>query len=196
MGSAVPYAIAAKFAFPDRVAIAITGDGAMQMNGMNDLITVKRYWERWSDPRLIFYVANNRDLNQVTWEMRIESGVPKFDGSQSLPDVPYAEFARMLGLVGVRVERPEDVGRAWETVLNADRPAVIEVLVDSEISMFPPHITPELAKSFASAALKGDPDEGRMITQSVKSVLAGLFPGSHGDSHEAEKLQLDESRRT
>ncbi len=176
MGSAVPYAIAAKFAFPDRVAIAITGDGAMQMNGLNELITVKRYWERWSDPRLIFYVANNRDLNQVTWEMRIENGVPKFNGSQSLPDVPYAEWARMLGLVGVRVERPEQVGAAWDQVLRADRPAVIEVLVDSEISMLPPHITPDLAKSFASAALKGDPDEGPMIVQSVKGVLAGMFP--------------------
>lgn len=182
MGSAVPYAIAAKFAFPDRIAIALTGDGAMQMNGMNDLITVKRYWQRWSDPRLIFYVANNRDLNQVTWEMRIESGIPKYDASQSLPDVPYAEFARMLGLVGVRVERPEELGAAWDQVLHADRPAVIEVLVDSEISMLPPHITPELAKSFAHAAIVGDPDEGRMLVQSVKGVIAGLLPHGSGDA--------------
>jgi pyruvate dehydrogenase (quinone) len=194
MGSAVPYAIAAKFAFPDRVAIALTGDGAMQMNGLAELITVKRYWERWSDPRLIFYVANNRDLNQVTWEMRIESGVPKYDGSQSLPDFPYADYARMLGLVGVRVHRSEDLGAAWEMVLDADRPAVLEVLVDLEISMLPPHITPELAKSFASAALKGDPDEGPMIVQSVKGVLAGMFPRTHGDSHELEKLEHAEDR--
>jgi pyruvate dehydrogenase (quinone) len=176
MGSAVPYAIAAKFAFPDRVAIALTGDGAMQMNGLNGLITVARYWKRWSDPRLIIYVANNEDLNQVTWEMRIETGVPKFPGSQDLPYFPFAAYARMLGFEGIKVERPGDLAAGWEAVLRADRPSVLEVVVDPEISMMPPHITPELAKSFASTALKGDPDEGPMIVQSVKSVLAGIFP--------------------
>jgi pyruvate dehydrogenase (quinone) len=176
MGSAVPYAIAAKFAFPNRVVIALTGDGAMQMNGMNDLITVASHWRRWSDPRLVFYVANNSDLNQVTWEMRIESGVPKFPASQDLSNVPYAEYARMLGLAGIKVDRPEDLGAAWDAVLKADRPAVLEVIVDPEISMLPPHITAEEMKSFASAAAKGDPDEKNMIVQSVKGVLAGMFP--------------------
>jgi pyruvate dehydrogenase (quinone) len=176
MGSAVPYAIAAKFAFPDRVAIALTGDGAMQMNGLNGLITVARYWQRWSDPRLIIYVANNEDLNQVTWEMRIETGVPKFPGSQDLPYFPFAAYARMLGFEGIKVERPGDLAAGWEAVFRADRPSVLEVAVDPEISMMPPHVTPELAKSFASTALKGDPDEGPMIVQSVKSVLAGIFP--------------------
>jgi pyruvate dehydrogenase (quinone) len=176
MGSAVPYAIAAKFAYPDRIAIALTGDGAMQMNGINELITVARYWKRWSDPRLVVMVANNRDLNQVTWEMRIETGVPKFPGSQDLPDFPYARYAQMLGFVGVRVERPEDLGSAWETVLNADRPAVLEVLTDPTISMLPPHITLEQAKAFGHAMLGGDPEEKPVLVQSIKGVLAGLFP--------------------
>jgi pyruvate dehydrogenase (quinone) len=179
MGSAVPYAIAAKFAFPERVAIALTGDGAMQMNGINGLITVARYWKQWADPRLIFYVANNEDLNQVTWEMRVQTGVPKFPQSQDLPAFPYATYARMLGFKGIRVERAEDVGAAWDAVLRADRPAVLEVAVDAEISMLPPHVTPELAKTFAATALKGDPEEGPMIVQSVKGILAGMFPGSH-----------------
>jgi pyruvate dehydrogenase (quinone) len=176
MGSAVPYAIAAKFAFPDRPAIAITGDGAMQMNGMNELITALRYWKRWSDPRLIFVVANNRDLNQVTWEMRIESGAPDFPGSQHLPDVSMAEYARMLGFEGIRVDRAADVGAALDAALRADRPAVVEVLTDPNISMLPPHVTVEQAKSFTSAMLHGDPEEGPVIVQSVKGVLAGIFP--------------------
>jgi len=182
MGSAVPYAIAAKFAFPDRVAIALTGDGAMQMNGINELITVKRYWERWSDPRLIFLVMNNRDLAQVSWEMRIESGDPKFEGSQSLPDFPYARFAELLGFTGIKVERPEDLGAAWEHALAADRPVVLEAMVDGDISLLPPHITFEQASSFARALVKGDPDEGSIIAKSVKGVIAGVFP-----QHEEQK---------
>ncbi|HTV72626.1 MAG TPA: thiamine pyrophosphate-requiring protein [Candidatus Acidoferrales bacterium] len=177
MGSAVPYAIAAKFAFPNRPVVALTGDGAMQMNGINELITTAKYWQRWSDPRLVFFVANNRDLNQVTWEMRVESGVPKFPGSQDLPDFPYARYAELIGLRGVRVERTEDLGSAWESVLHADRPAVLEVLTDANISMLPPHIKPEQMKAFASAMLHGDPDEGPVLAQSIKGVLAGVFSG-------------------
>ncbi|HEX3464844.1 MAG TPA: thiamine pyrophosphate-requiring protein [Candidatus Elarobacter sp.] len=192
MGSAVPYAIAAKFAFPDRPAIAITGDGAMQMNGMNDLITVLRYWKRWSDPRLVFLVANNRDLNQVTWEMRIETGAPDYPGSQHLPDVSMAEFARMLGFEGIRVERAEDVGSAIDAALRAGRPAVVEVVTDPNISMLPPHIKWEQAKSFTSAMLKHDPEEGPVIVQSVKGVLAGLFPGHKADSAETRTTEKSE----
>lgn len=190
MGSAVPYAIAAKFAFPDRPAIAITGDGAMQMNGINELITVAHYWKRWTDPRLIVYVANNQDLNQVTWEMRIETGVPKFPASQDLPNFPYAEYARLLGFEGVRVDRAEDLGAAWDRVLRADRPAVLEVMVDPNISMLPAHVTREQAVSFAGAMLHGDPDAAPSIVQSVKGVLAGVFPTRHAngaESHEAKQ---------
>jgi pyruvate dehydrogenase (quinone) len=121
MGAAVPYAIAAKFAYPDRVPICCTGDGAMQMNGLNELITVSKYWHTWSDPRLIFLVLNNRDLNQVTWEMRIEAGNPKLETTQSLPDFPYAAYADEIGLKGIRVDKPEDVAKAWDVALSADR---------------------------------------------------------------------------
>ena len=194
MGSAVPYAIAAKLAFPDRPAIAITGDGAMQMNGLNELITAAHYWKRWSDPRLIVYVANNRDLNQVTWEMRIESGVPKFPESQDLPDFPYAEYARLLGFEGVRVDRAEDLGAAWDRVLNADRPAVIEVLVDPNISMLPAHVTREQAIAFGKAMVKGDPDARPTIMQSVKGVLAGIFPTRKADDTESHVAKQKRER--
>jgi pyruvate dehydrogenase (quinone) len=185
MGSAVPYAIAAKFAFPDRVAVALTGDGAMQMNGLLELITAARYRKQWSDPRLIFVVNNNRDLAQASWEMRIESGERKFTGSQSLPDIPYAGFAQMLGFAGIRVERAEDLPAAWSTVLRADRPSVLEVVCDANVPFLPAHILREQAKLFATALAHGDPDQGPVIVQSAKAVLAAVFPTTTPEKAEA-----------
>ncbi|MGB6740572.1 MAG: thiamine pyrophosphate-requiring protein [Candidatus Cybelea sp.] len=176
MGSAVPYAIAAKFAYPERVVIACAGDGAMQMNGNAGLLTVKKYWKTWSDPRLIVLVLNNSDLNQVTWEMRIESGNPKYEASQNLPEFNYAQYGDSLGLRGIRVERSEDVGPAWDRALSSDRPVVFDAVVDPNISQLPPHITFEEAHNLFSALRKGDPDEGGVIRDSIKSVLAGILP--------------------
>ena len=176
MGCGIPYAIAAKFAHPDRVAIALVGDGAMQMNGMSELITVSRYWREWKDPRLIVLVLNNRDLNQVTWEQRALEGDPKFNASQELPDVPYARYAELLGFVGIRVDSPEQVAPAWERVLSADRPAILEAVTDPEVPPLPPHISLEQAANFASAALK-DPGRKAMIMHSIRQKLAEFVPG-------------------
>lgn len=176
MGPAVPYAIAAKFAYPDRIPIALTGDGAMQMNGLAAMITVKKYWKEWSDPRLIFLVLNNRDLNQVSWEMRIEAGNPKLPSTQDLPDFPYATYADSLGLKGIRVSKPEDVGPAWDAALSADRPVIFEAYVSGNVTTIPPHISFEEAKNYASALLKGDPNEGNIIIESAKSVIEGIIP--------------------
>jgi pyruvate dehydrogenase (quinone) len=177
MGSGVPYAIAAKFAHPDRVAIALVGDGAMQMNGMNELITVAKYWRRWSDPRLVVLVVNNRDLNQVTWEQRALEGDPKFDASQEIPDFPYARYAEMLDLRGVRVDSPDAVGDAWDEVLRADRPAVLEAVTDPEVPPLPPHITFEQARHFVLSVARGDGGRRAMVEQSLKAKLKEFLPG-------------------
>ncbi len=190
MGSAVPYAIAAKFAFPDRVPIAITGDGAMQMNGMNELITLQRYASRWADPRIVFVVANNRDLNQVTWEMRIESGAPDYPASQHLPDVSMAAFARLLGFEGIRVEQVADLEDAFAAAFAARRPVVLEILTDANISMLPAHVTREQMNAFATAMRKHDPELGAVIAQSVKGVIAGLVP------HPTEERRSKDRRST
>jgi pyruvate dehydrogenase (quinone) len=171
MGCGVPYAIGAKFCHPDRPVIAAVGDGAMQMNGVNGLITVAKYWREWSDPRLIVLVLNNRDLNMVTWEQRVLSGDPKFPASQDLPDFPYAGFAESLGLVGVRVDRPEDIAAAWDRVLRADRPAVFEAVTDPNVPPLPPHTTWTQAASFAKAMLKGDPDRTGVLKDTVRQTL-------------------------
>ncbi|MDQ2991631.1 MAG: thiamine pyrophosphate-requiring protein [Candidatus Eremiobacteraeota bacterium] len=176
MGAAVPYAISAKFAFPDRLVIACTGDGAMQMNGTAELLTVAKYWKRWHDPKLIFLVLNNSDLNQVTWEMRIESGNPKYEASQNLPHFNYARYATAIGLHGIRVKLGDDIGEAWDEALASDRPVVFDVVVDANIAQLPPHITLEQAHNLFSALRKGDPDAGGVIKESMKSVLASVLP--------------------
>jgi pyruvate dehydrogenase (quinone) len=175
MGAAVPYAIAAKFAYPERPVVALVGDGAMQMNNMAELITVAKYWRQWSNPRWICGVFNNEDLNQVTWEQRVMEGDPKFNASQQIPNVPYHKFAEMIGLKGVYVDSPDAVARAWEEALSADRPVVIEFKTDPEVPPLPPHITLKQAKAFASTLAKGDPAEGRVILNTARQVLASVL---------------------
>ncbi len=177
MGPGVPYAIAAKFAYPHRPVIALVGDGAMQMNGINELITIAKYRHLWPDQRLVVLVLNNRDLNQVTWEQRAMEGNPKFEGSQDLPDFPYASYAELLGLKGIRVDSPEQVGSAWDDALNADRPVVYEAITDPEVPPLPPHITIEQAKALSSALLAGDPDAGRIVKQSFSQKIQEFLPG-------------------
>jgi pyruvate dehydrogenase (quinone) len=173
MGPATPYAIAAKFAHPHRPVVAFAGDGAFQMSGMAELITVKRYWERWSTPTLVFCVFNNQDLNQVTWEQRAMEGDPKFPGSQWIPDVPYHRFAELIGLKGIYCDDGDRVGDAWEEALHADRPCVLEVKVDPEVPPLPPHITVEQAKKMAKAMVK-DPERAGVMEKSLRGKLAEL----------------------
>jgi pyruvate dehydrogenase (quinone) len=174
MGPGVPYAIAAKFVHPDRPVIAMVGDGAMQMNGSNGLVTAAKYWKRWSDPTLVFMVLNNGDLNQVTWEQRVLEGDPKFSGSQDIPDFPYARYAQMLGLHGLRVERAEDVGAAWDAALAAGRPSVLEMVTDPNVPPLPPHITMKEAKAYLEALIKGDPDAIEIVKASAKQMWASV----------------------
>lgn len=176
MGPGMPYSIAAKFAYPNRPVLAIVGDGAMQMNGINALITVAKYWKQWRDPRFIVLALNNRDLNQVTWEMRAQAGDPKFEASQDVPDVRYSEYARQLGLKGIFVDDPDRIAAGWEDALAATCPVVLEAFVDPEVPPLPPHITLKQAKAFASTLWTGEPREGSIITQTAKEVLAGLMP--------------------
>jgi pyruvate dehydrogenase (quinone) len=176
MGPGVPYAIGAKFAFPDRVVIATVGDGAMLMNGINEMVTIANYWKEWSDPRLIIMVLANRDLNQVTWEQRVMAGDPKYPCSQDVPVFEFARYAEMLGLTGIRVDKPEQIGPAWEQALSASRPVVLEAITDPEVPTLPPHITFEEAKKFTESMIKGEPRLGHMIKQTFKEAIEGFLP--------------------
>ena len=176
MGPGVPYGIGAKFGHPDRPVIVFEGDGAMQMNGLAELITIKHYWHEWADPRLIIAVLHNDDLNQVTWEMRAMEGAPKFSESQTLPDVDYAAFAASLGLQGINVDKPGDLGPAWNRALAADRPTVLDVRTDPSIPPIPPHATFEQAKDAAKAILKGDEDARSVIVEGIKTKVQEFLP--------------------
>jgi pyruvate dehydrogenase (quinone) len=176
MGPGVPYAIAAKFAHPARPVIALVGDGAFQMNGMNELITVAKYHERWVDQRLVFCIFNNQDLNQVTWEQRVFAGDPMYPGTQRIPDFPAARYAELVGLHGIRIDRPEDLAEAWSEVLSCNRPAVLEVVVDPEIPPLPPHVTLTQAKKMAQAMVEGDPERGGVMEKSLRAKLQEFLP--------------------
>ncbi|HEY3887187.1 MAG TPA: thiamine pyrophosphate-requiring protein [Caulobacteraceae bacterium] len=177
MGAAVPYAIAAKYAHPDRPVIALVGDGAMQMNNMAELITVSKYWRTWLDHRWIVCVFNNEDLNQVTWEQRVMEGDPKFEASQDIPNVPYHQFAELIGLKGIYVDTPEAVGPAWDEALAADRPVVLNIKTDPEVPPLPPHITFDEAVKLAKTLRKGDPEEGSVIVGAARQLVGALLPG-------------------
>jgi len=181
MGAAVPYAIAAKFAHPDRPVVALVGDGAMQMNNLAEMITVQKYWQRWSDPRLIVCVFNNGDLNEVTWEQRVMEGNPRYETTQSLPDVPYAKFAELIGLKGIYVDDPERLGAAWDEALAADRPVILDVRTDPEVAPFPPHLTLAQAKAFMSSTIKGDKGSGHVLADTARQLQHEVIPGTGRD---------------
>jgi len=172
MGPGTPYAIAAKFAYPGRPVIAFVGDGAFQMNGMNELITIKRYEDRLSDGPFVFCIFNNQDLNQVTWEQRVLSGDPKYPGTQWIPSIPYSKYAELLGFKGIYCEDGEQVGDAWEEALGAGGPCLLEVKVDPEIPPLPPHITRMQAEKMAKAMVKGDPERVGVMEKSLRGKLA------------------------
>jgi len=176
MGPGCPYAVAAKFAYPERPVFALVGDGAMQMNGLNVLITVEKYWKEWSDPRFVVLVLNNQDLNQVTWEQRVLAGDPKVEISQVLPEFHYARYAESLGFKGIRVDSPDDLGPAWDEALATDRPVMFEAIVDPEVPPLPPHITFEQASAFWRAVFKGDPNKWHMLRQSFTDLVETYLP--------------------
>ena len=174
MGAAVPYAIAAKFANPSRPVIALVGDGAMQMNNMAELITVAKYYKTWTTPTWICCVWNNEDLNQVTWEQRVMEGMPRYDTTQSLPNIAYHKFGELIGLKGIYVDDPKDLSAAWDQALASPIPVVLEVKTDPEIPPLPPHITLAQARTFMNTLQQGDPDEAGVIRGSMSQVLAAV----------------------
>jgi pyruvate dehydrogenase (quinone) len=178
MGPGLPYATGAKFAEPARPVLAMVGDGAMQMNGINELITIAKYYQEWADPRLVVGILNNRDLNQVTWELRAMGGSPSFLPAQQLPDFPYAGFAESIGLTGIRVTDPAQVGSAWQRALGGDRPCVVEFVTDPAIPPIPPHADFDQMEKTAAALLRGDPDAWRVVKEGVKAKAQEFLPGS------------------
>ena len=176
LGAGTPYAVAGKMAFPDRTVIACMGDGAMQMNGLNVMVTISKYWKKWSNPHLIVVVLNNRDLNQVTWEERVQLGSGKTELTQSIPDFPYHKYAELIGLKGIFVDHPDEVGAAWDEALSADCPVILEAYTDPNVPPLPPHITLKDAKNFMFM-MRDEPELGSVLKNSAKELLTSILPG-------------------
>lgn len=171
MCPSVPYAIAAKFAYPDREVFAFTGDGAMQMLCMNELITIAKYYKEWSNPRLVIIVLNNRDLNMVTWEQRMLAGEPKFDDSQNIPDVNYAAFASLLGLEGIRIDSSNQIDEAIDHLLSCNKPVVLDLLCDPNVTILPPRFDRKIFNKLNQAALKGDKEAQKMLREMIQQLM-------------------------
>ncbi len=189
MGAAVPYAVGAKFCFPDRVCIAVTGDGAMQMNGLNACITVAKYWKEWSDPRWITLVLNNRDLNMVTWEQRIMMGDIKFDASQELPDFPYAASPNPSACAASASKSPSNSPMPGIARSPAIGPWFSKRSPIPTRRPLPPHITLQQAKNFTETILRGDPNEPGIVKQAIKGMVESLVP------HSVRKMNRGHFRR-
>ncbi|WP_395666271.1 thiamine pyrophosphate-requiring protein [Methylocella sp.] len=175
LGAATPYAVAAKMAYPDRVVIGTIGDGAMQMNGMNVMITVSKYWKTWPNPHFILMVLNNRDLSQVTWEERVQLGDGKTESTQSIPDFPYAKYAELLGLKGIFCNDPDKVGASWDEALASDRPVILEFYTDPNVPPLPPHITLKDAEHFMTM-MPSEPELGSVLKNSAKELISTILP--------------------
>jgi pyruvate dehydrogenase (quinone) len=153
------------------------------MLGINGLITIAAHWRRWRDPRLVVMVLNNSDLNMVTWEQRATAGDPKYEPSQTLPPFPYAEYARQLGLRGLRVDDPMQVGPAWDEALTADAPMVLEMVTDPNVPPVPPvppHVTGQQMRAYLMALLKGDAEARQVMRASAKEWWADVSASLRG----------------
>ncbi|MBA8990963.1 pyruvate dehydrogenase (quinone) [Curtobacterium pusillum] len=172
MLAAMPYAVAAKFAFPDRPAVCTIGDGAFQMLGMNELITVKKYLASWPNQQLVIVVMHNDDLGQVSWEMRTEDGNPMWRGSQDVETMDYAGYAELLGFTGIAVHDDDEVEAAVERAFENPGVTLIDAYVSRNVPPLPPHITAEYAMNTAKSLLKGDPVELGVVKDSAKAMAA------------------------
>jgi pyruvate dehydrogenase (quinone) len=162
--------------------IALLGDGAMQIVGINALITLAHHWREWRDPRVVVMVLRNDDLNMVTWEQRATAGDPKFDASQNLPPFAYADYARLLGLYGRRVDRAEDIGAAWEQALNADRPTLLEFVTDPTVPPLPPHVDSKQIRSYLRALLHGDPQARAVVIATARGWWKARTARQHAET--------------
>jgi pyruvate dehydrogenase (quinone) len=171
MLAAMPYAVAAKFVFPDKPVVCTIGDGAFQMLGMNELITIKKYQHLWPNKQLVVMVLHNNDLTQVSWEMRTQDANPRWTGSQNVESIDYAAYVRTLGFQGIEVTDPEKISAAWDAAFAYDGLTLLDIHTDKNVPPLPPHISMKFARNTAEALIKGDPDEMGVIGESVKAIV-------------------------
>jgi len=138
MGCGVPYGIAAKESAPERPVAVIAGDGAMQMLGNAELVTVAERFSSWADPRFVVLVLHNLDLAEVSWEQREMEGHPRFVASQDVPRFDFAGYAELLGMRGLRISAADEIDSVLDQAFASDVPVVIEAMTDPDVPLLPP----------------------------------------------------------
>jgi pyruvate dehydrogenase (quinone)/pyruvate oxidase len=167
MACGLPYAIAAKIAFPERQSIAFVGDGGFTML-MCEFLTAVKY-----NLPIVVVIIKNNTLGQIKWEQIVFLGNPEYGCELHNPD--FAKYAEACGGLGFTVERPEEIRPTLERALASGRPSVVEVVVDPFEPPMPPKISPEQALHFAEALTKGQPAGGRIALTLFRDKLSELF---------------------
>jgi pyruvate dehydrogenase (quinone)/pyruvate oxidase len=167
MAPGLPYAIAAKVAYPDRQSIAFVGDGGFTML-MGEFLTAVKY----NLPILVVIIKNNT-LGQIRWEQIVFLGNPEYGCELYNPN--FAKFAEACGGLGFTVERPEEIRPALERALASGKPALVEVIVDPNEPPMPPKVTAKQALHFAEALAKGQPKGGRIALTLFRDKLDELL---------------------
>ncbi len=163
MMAALPYAIGAQVAHPDRPVVALTGDGSLTMM-MGELATLAQY----ALPVKVVVMRNDL-LGLIKWEQMAFLGNPQY-GVQLAP-VDFVKVAEACGLCGVRIDDPARAGDQFEEALRRDGPVVIEAVVDPDVMPMTPTINREHAKGVAWALAQGQPNRER-IALTMSRVMA------------------------
>jgi pyruvate dehydrogenase (quinone)/pyruvate oxidase len=166
MAPGLPYAIAAKAAYPDRQVVAFVGDGGFSML-MADFVTAVKY----NLPIKVVIIKNNY-LGQIKWEQIVFLGNPEF--AVDLHPIDFVKHAEACGGVGFRCEKPEEVRPALEAAFSVNKPAIVEAVVDPFEPPMPAQATPKQALNFAEALVRGQPDRGAVISTVIEGKIKEL----------------------
>ena len=166
MANALPMALGAQVAYPDRQVVSVSGDGGLSML-LGELITAKMY-----DLPVKVVVFNNSTLGMVKLEMLV-NGLPDFQ--TDVPDTNYAEIARAIGFHAERVEDASRLEGAYREAFAAPGPALVEVITDPNALSLPPAITGGQVVGFATAMSKivlnrGIAEAFSMATSNMRNI--------------------------
>jgi pyruvate dehydrogenase (quinone)/pyruvate oxidase len=163
MASALPYAIGAQIAYPDRQVVAMTGDGAFSMM-MGDFVTLAQY----NLPVKVIVLKNNT-LGLIKWEQMIFLGNPEY--GNDLHPIDFVKVAEACGGKGIRIEDPRICRDQLEAALGLDGPVLVEAVVDPDEPPIPPTIPADEAKNLAAALARGEPRRKRIALTISRGIL-------------------------
>jgi pyruvate dehydrogenase (quinone) len=167
MANALPYAIAAQLAFPERQSVAFVGDGGFSML-MAEFATCVKY-----KLPVKVVVVKNSTLGQIKWEQMVFLGNPEY--GVELHPIDFVKVAEACGGTGISVSDPAECGRALDEALAMPGPVLIEAVVDPFEPPMPPKITRDQALKFAESLLRGEPNREKIALTAVSDRIRELI---------------------